>query len=482
MSQQQDSDLKQQTKRGLYWSFFNQFANYGMQFCVGIVMARLLSPSDYGITALPAVFMAVAGILQSAGLSSALIRKPDLCEKDLSTAFYYSIGVGVVLYIIMFFSAPWIAVFYKTPVLIPLIRVTALGFLWGPLSTPQGVIMSRRLDFKTPAKISIVTRVFGAAIGISMAFMGYGLWALVVSGVLSGLLSVIFNWLVVRWLPATGWSKESFKYLWGFGNKMMASAMLDTLYNNIVPVFIGKYYSPADLGVYNRAQGYAAMPSQNVTGVIQGVTFPVLSKMQDDDEQLARNYRKMLKTTAFIVFPMMMMLSALARPLVITMITVKWESCIILLQIICFSMMWYPIHAINLNLLQVKGRSDLFLRLEIIKKVIGVSILAFTLPRGLIVFCCGTIVSSMISLIINTYYTGKLIKVGYLVQMGDLLPIFALGMVMFGAVHLANCFISDMLLQIVCGMLVGGVVYLGGAYIFRFSELDEVKYMLNRKK
>lgn len=479
---QQDSCLKQQTKRGLYWSFFNQFANYGMQFCVGIVMARLLSPSDYGITALPAVFMAVAYLLQNGGLGDALVRKMDLKEIDLSTSFYYSIIVGLTLYVVLFFSAGWIADFYDTPVLVPLIRVTALSFLWGPLCTAQNVILKRRLDFKTPAKISVCTKVFSAIVGISLAYMGYGLWALVVSGLVSGLLDLVLKWLVVRWIPKSGWSKESFRYLWGYGNKIMASGLLDTLYNNITPIFIGKYYSPADLGVYNRAQGYAAMPSQNVTGVIQGVTFPVLSKMQDNDEQLARNYRKMLRTTAFIVFPMMMMLSALARPLVITMITAKWESCIILLQIICFSMMWYPIHAINLNLLQVKGRSDLFLRLEIIKKVIGVSILAFTLPRGLIVFCCGTIVSSMISLIINTYYTGKLIKVGYFVQMGDLLPIFALGIVMFGAVHLVNYFISDMLLQIVCGMLVGGVIYLGGAYIFRFNELDEVKYMLNRKK
>lgn len=477
-----DNNLKQQTKHGLYWSFFSQFANYGMQFCVGIVMARLLSPSDYGITALPAVFMSVAYLLQNGGLGDALVRKTDLKEIDLSTSFYYSIIVGLSLYFILFFSAGWIADFYDTPVLVPLIRITAFGFLWGPFNTAQNVILKRRLDFKTPAKISVCTKIFSAIVGISLAYMGYGLWALVVSGLVSGLLDLMLKWLVVRWIPKSGWSWDSFRYLWGYGNKIMASGLLDTLYNNITPIFIGKYYSPADLGVYNRAHGYASMPSQNVTGVIQGVTFPVLSKMQDNDEQLARNYRKMLCVTAFVIFPIMLMLSALARPLVITMITAKWESCIILLQIICFSMMWYPVHAINLNLLQVKGRSDLFLRLEIIKKVIGVSILVFTLPRGLIVFCCGTIVSSMISLVINTYYTGKLIKVGYFKQMGDLLPIFTLGMVMFIAIHTANYFISSMLLQIICGGLVGFVTYIGGAYLFRFRELEEVKYMLNRKK
>ena len=222
--------------------------------------------------------------------------------------------------------------------------------------------LKRRLDFKTPTKISLTTRVFSACVGIFLAYRGYGLWALVISGVLSSLLTVILNWFAVRWVPHTGWSKNSFKYLWGYGNKIRLPRGLSALYDNITPIFVAKFYSPADLGIYNRAQGYAAMPSQQVNGVIQGVTFPILSKMQDDNEALARNYRRMLCTTAFIVFPLMMMLSALARPLVLTLITAKWEACIILLQIICFSMMWYPIHAINLNLLMVKGRSDLFLR------------------------------------------------------------------------------------------------------------------------
>lgn len=481
MSGETKGNLKQQTKKGLYWSFFNQFANYGMQFCVGIVMARLLSPSDYGITALPAVFMAVAYIIQNGGLSGALIRKTDLSEKDLSTAFYYSISVGIVLYVVMFFSATWIADFYNTPVLVPLIRVTALGFLWGPLGTPQNVILNRKLDFKTPTKISIISRIVSAIVGISMAFIGYGLWALVISGLLSSFLSLLMNWYVVRWIPKTGWSKDSFKYLWDYGNKMMASGLLETLYQNIAPVFIGKFYSPAELGVYNRAQGYAMMPSQNFTGVIQNVTFPVLSKMQNNNEALAHNYRRMLKATAFIIFPIMMMLSALAHPLVITLVTAKWESCVILLQIICFQFMWYPVHAINLNLLQVKGRSDLFLRLEIIKKIVGISILTITLPHGLIVFCCGSVVSSLIALVINTYYTGKLINVGYFKQMRDLLPIVLLGLVMFAMIHLSNYLIPNMLLQIICGGILGAIVYIGGAILLKFSELDDVKYMLKRK-
>lgn len=476
-----EENLKGKTKKGLYWSFFNQFSNYGMNFIVGIVMARLLSPSDYGITALPAVFMAVAGTIQDGGLANALIRKPELTERDLSTAFYYSIFVGIFLYAMLFFAAPWIADFYNTPVLIPLMRITAIGFLYTPLITPQNVILRRKLDFKTQTKISLTTRFFGAIAGIVLAYTGYGLWALVLSNFFSGILALILNWVAVRWLPKAKWSKDAFKYLWGYGNKLMFSQILDTVYTNVAPVFIGKYYSPSQLGVYNRAQNYAAMPSQNLTGVISNVSFPVLSKMQNDDEQLAYNYRRMLKVSAFVIFPIMLMLSALARPLVITMITAKWEACIILLQIICFSMMWYPIHAINLNLLQVKGRSDLFFRLEIIKKVLGLTILVITLPLGLVYFCLGNIVSSMIALIINTYYTGKLIQIGYFKQMKDLLPIFGLSLFMWLCIHGINYFIPNMLLQIFVGGCVGLIIYLGVAFLFKFDELKDVKYLLQRK-
>lgn len=476
-----EDNLKGKTKKGLYWSFFNQFSNYGMNFIVGIVMARLLSPSDFGITALPAVFMAIASTIQDGGLANALIRKKEVTNKDLSTTFYYSICLGVVLYLTLFLSAPLIADFYHTPILVSLIRVTAIGFLYSPLITPQNILLRRRLDFKTLTKISLVTRVFGATVGIVMAYVGYGVWSLVISNLLAGMFTLLIAWLVVRWLPKYGWSKESFKYLWGYGNKIMFSAIIENLYSNIAPVFIGKYYSPAQLGIYNRAQGYASMPSQNIAGAINNVSFPVLSKMQDDTEKLAYNYRRMLRLSAFVIFPIMLMLSALARPLVITMITEKWEHSIIFLQIMCFSMMWYPIHAINLNLLMVKGRSDLFFRLEIIKKITGISILLITLPMGLVPFCYGGIFSSMVALIINTYYTGKLIHIGYIKQMKDLLPIFSLSMFVWIVIHISNYFISNYIVQLIVGGSVGLIVYLGFAFLFKFDELNDVKYLLKRK-
>lgn len=473
--------LKQQTKKGLYWSFFNQFSNYGMQFCVGIVMARLLTPSDYGITALPAVFMAIAAIFQDSGMAGALIRKPDLEEKDLSTVFIYSILIGLIMYAALFILSPYIAEFYETPVLTKLIRITALTFLWGPLSTPQYVILKRKLDFKTPTKISIGTKIFSAIIGITMAYKGYGIWSLVVSGVLSSFLGLILTVIVVKWYPRTGWSKKSFRYLWNYGNKIMASSLIDTVYNNITPLFVAKHYSPSDLGVYNRARNYACLPSINLTAVIQNVTFPVLSKMQNDNQALAHNYRRMIKTTSFIVFPIMLMLAALARPLVLVMITAKWESCIILLQITCFALMWHPIHSMNLNLLQVKGRTDLYFRLEIAKKILGLSILVITLPMGLIIFCIGDIIYSLLCTFVNAYYTERLIGIKFTTQMKDIAPILSASLIMFGSILFFNSFYENMFLQIIIGGILGACIYLGIAFIFNFKELGDVRFLLKKK-
>lgn len=475
-----EPSLKQQTKKGLYWKFAEQFANYGMQFIIGIVMARLLSPSDYGITALPAVFLAVAGIFAGAGFGTAMIRKPELKEEDLATAFYYSTAVGILMYIFLFIASPWIADFYNTPVLKPLIRVTALGFLYGPMGTPQNIILQRRLDFKTPAKISVVCKIVSGVVGIIMAFYGYGVWALTISSMLAGIVGLVIKFYVVRWYPKTGWSKKSFKYLWGYGNKLMASQLIDTLYKNITPIVIGKFYSTADLGVYNRAQGYANLPSQQATVVLQSVTFPVLSKMQNDDKFLSNSYRRILKDAAFIVFPIMMLLAGLSRPLILIMITAKWETCIILLQIICFSSMWFPIQVINLSLLQVKGRSDWFLKLEVVKKCFGVVILGATLPFGLIVFCSCQIISTFIALIINTHYTEKLINCGFWTQMKDLAPIYFLSLITFLITWGLTQILPHLWLQLIIGGIVGTTFYLGMAYILKMEQLKDVKYLLKR--
>ena len=477
---QQDS-LKNKTKKGLAWSMIERFATQGVQFLFGIILARLLSPDDYGIIAMPLVFLAIAQCIIDSGFSTALIRKPELTEDDLSTAFYFNIGIGILCYAVLFFSSPLIADFYHTPILSSLLKVTALAVLFNPLCAVQQAILTRKIDFKTQAIVSLSGAVVSGIVGLYMAYNGFGVWSLVFQQVGGYVMRTILLWILGKWKPKRKWSWESFHYLWGFGSKMLGSGLLDTIYNNIYPIVIGKYFSAQDLGNYTRAQQFSSLPSSNVTGVLQRVTFPVLSSIQNEDERLAKNYRKILKLSAFLVFPMMLMLSAIANPLVRILLTDKWIGCVILLQIVCFQMMWYPIHAINLNLLTVKGRSDLFFRLEIFKKIMGVCIMFITIPHGIIWMVSGGIVSSMLSLIINTYYTGKLINVGYFKQMGDLLPIFGVSFIMWLIVHAIISLSSNLYCQLVLGISLGAIVYLIGAKIFLKVEFNDALSMVPDK-
>lgn len=471
-------NLKVKTQKGLVWSFIERFATQGVQFLFGIILARLLSPEDYGTIAMPLVFLAIAQCIIDSGFSTALIRKPDLTEDDLSTAFYFNIGVGVVCYLLLFFSSPLIAEFYNTPILADLLKVTALATLFNPLCAVQQAILTRKIDFKTQAVVSLSGALVSGFAGLTMAYNGFGVWSLVCQQVGGYAIRTILLWLLGRWTPKRRWSWKSFHYLWGFGSKMLGSGLLDTIYTNIYPIVIGKFFSANDLGNYTRAQQFATLPSSNVTGVLQRVTFPVLSKIQNEDERLARNYRKILKLSAFLIFPMMLMLSAIADPLVRVILTDKWKGCIILLQIVCFSMMWYPIHAINLNLLTVKGRSDLFFRLEIFKKVCGVCVMCVTIPHGIIWMVSGGIVSSMIALVINTYYTGKLINVGYLRQMGDLLPIFGISFFMWLVIHVFLWLTSNIYIQLPLGIFAGLLVYIVCARVLLKSEWEDAMSML----
>lgn len=477
---QQDS-LKNKTKKGLAWSMIERFATQGVQFLFGIILARLLSPDDYGIIAMPLVFLAIAQCIIDSGFSTALIRKPELTEDDLSTAFYFNIGIGILCYAVLFFSSPLIADFYHTPILSSLLKVTALAVLFNPLCAVQQAILTRKIDFKTQAIVSFSGAVVSGIVGLYMAYNGFGVWSLVFQQVGGYVMRTILLWILGKWKPKRKWSWESFHYLWGFGSKMLGSGLLDTIYNNIYPIVIGKYFSAQDLGNYTRAQQFSSLPSSNVTGVLQRVTFPVLSSIQNEDERLAKNYRKILKLSAFLIFPMMLILSAVANPLVRILLTDKWSGCVVLLQIICFQMMWYPIHAINLNLLTVKGRSDLFFRLEIFKKIMGVCIMFITIPHGIIWMVSGGIVSSMLSLIINTYYTGKLINVGYFKQMGDLLPIFGVSFIMWLIVHAIISLSSNLYCQLVLGISLGAIVYLIGAKIFLKVEFNDALSMVPDK-
>jgi len=471
--------LKQKTVSGIFWSSVERFSIQGVQFVLGIIMARLLAPADFGLVGMLTIFLAISQSIIDSGFSNALIRKKTRTEADFSTVFYFNIVIGLFFYFILFFASHYIAAFYNTPILESLTKVVALTIFLNSFTIVQEAKFTINVDFKTLTKASLLSALISGAVGIALAYRGFGVWALAVQSIVSSCVRLITLWLYSGWRPQKVFSITSFKEMFSYGSKMLLSGLINTIYNNMYTIIIGKKFSKADVGYFTRASVYVFFFSSNITSILQRVTFPVLSSIQDEDERLRETYRKFLRLSAFVVFPLMMGLCSLADPLIRVLLTEKWVGAILLLQIMCLSGMWYPIHAINLNLLQVKGRSDLFLRVEIIKKVIGVLILVVTIPFGVAAMCWGGVFSSLISLFINTYYTERLIQFGYLKQMKDLLPILGLslsmGLIVWGVTRL----IHINLLALIIGGIVGTVYYFLVAHITKSQELQEVRVLLN---
>lgn len=473
--------LKKKTVKGVAWTSLDKLTSIGFGFVIGVILARLLSPSDYGLLAMIGVFNAIAFSFLDCGFGNALVRKPDLTEDDNTTAFCFNIVVGLILFGILWLIAPWVSKFYDKPILTPLLRAEASLLIVTSFRIVQGSQLTRALNFKAKMIIRVTSNVLGGVIGIIAAYKGLGVWALVAMHIASGLIGLVMLWSISPWRPRGRWSKASFSYLWGYGSKLLASGLLDTIYSNIYPIIIGKFYSAADLGQYTRAKQYAHMPAGTLTGVLQQVTFPVLSQIQEDNARLGSSYRRMLRFTVFVVFPVMLGMAVLAYPLVVTLVTDKWAECVPYLQVICIASMWYPVHAINLNLLQVKGRSDLFLRLEIIKKAIVTIAIFICVPFGIMGICIGAVCTSIICLAINTYYTGKLIHVGFLRQMMDLVPTLLNALAMGAVVYLVTMPLSSDWLKLAVGIPVGLMFYLAVAWLFRMPELKEALDILHRR-
>ena len=476
------SSLKDKTVKGVFWSAFDKFSTQGIQFVFSILIARLLLPSDYGVIAMLGIFMAVSQTFIDCGFTTALVRKLDRTQSDFSTVFYFNIVVAIIAYSGLWFASPYIASFYNIPLLESVTKVVGLNLIISAVSGVQGAHLTINIDFKKKAKLSVSANFCSGAVGLFMAYNGYGVWALVFQTLCANTLYSMLLWLFVRWLPTLTFSWKSFKEFFSFGSKMLASGLLDTIYNNVYTIVIGKCFSATSLGVYSRADTLAQYPSSNITGVLQTVTFPVLSKIQNEEYRMADVYKRFIRMSAFVVFPLMVGLAAVADPFIRIVLTDKWEGAIYLLQVICFGLMWYPIHAINLNLLMVKGRSDYFLKLEIYKKILGVAILCVTIPLGLVAMCYGRVFSSVVCLGLNTYYTNKLIGYGFWKQMKDLLPILLQSLSMGILVFLVVNQISSLSAQLFFGIVVGALYYIVSSYFLKFKELQVILEIISRKK
>jgi len=476
--------LKQKTFKGVIWSAIERFSTQGAQFLFGILLARLLTPNDYGMIAMLTIFMAISQTFIDSGFGNALIRKTDRNESDKATVFFFNMFMAVACCGIMFLAAPLVAKFYNMPELSNILRVLAINLIIQASGYIQRLNLTIDLNFKVLAKISFFGAVFGGIAGLLCAYNGMGVWSLVVQQMGTTASRVILFWILVRWRPKCFFSKKSFKSMFGFGSKLLISGLINTLYSNIYSLIIGKFFAAATLGNYSRASHFANFPSSNITGIFQRVTYPVLSKIQDDPVKLRKGYLKFLNMATLIIFPMMIGLSALAKPFILLILSEKWVNAILILQIICIAQMWYPVHAINLNILQVLGRSDLFLKLEIIKKVIGITILCVTLPYGIIAMCFGQWVSTSFGLVVNTYYSGKLLDAGLWIQLKMYIPTLLNSLVM-GALCIGVISLlpeKEYLFQLILGIGVGALYYALSNWLFNRETVMELLELVHKKK
>lgn len=415
-----EQSIRSKTLKGVGWSAADAILGQGITFIVGLVLARLLSPSEYGLIGIVMIFVNVLGSIVDSGFSTALIRKQDANDDDYNTMFYTNLCVSLVLYGILVLSSPFIASFFGRDELTALVPVMGLIIIINSLSLVQYTILTKRIDFKTKTKVSLISSVLSGVLGILAAYMGMGVWALVVQKLLQQLLYTILLWIYNHWWPKLKFSRASFRYMWGFGWKILLSGLLNNIWNQLYQVVVGKFYNPATLGQYSRANEYASIFSSNLTLIVQRVSYPALSEIQDNEERMVAAYRKVIKVTMFVTSISIISLGAVSEPLIVTLIGEKWLEAASYLPLICMSMSLYPLHAINLNMLQVQGRSDIFLYLEIIKKIYAIGPICLGIFVSIKAMLWGTIITGIISFFLNTYYTGKKLHYTSFMQLKDI--------------------------------------------------------------
>lgn len=473
-----EQGLKDKTVKGVAWSGIDNVAQYGISFVVGIILARLLSPEDYGLIGLTAIFSTISTALINGGFGTALIRKVDAVEDDYNTVFIVNLGMSLLLYLILFLCAPWIASFFGRDELISLIRVTSLGLIIVALSVVQQVRLMKAIDFKSQTRISVIAVLTSGALGISMAFMGFGVWSLVFQHLTNTFLKTTLLWINNKWIPKLRFSIKSFKELFGFGWKLMVSWLLDSIWKELYQVVVGKFYSPATLGQYTRAKGYSQLLSSNLTTVIQRVTYPVLSTIQNDKVKMVAAYKRIIKTTMFVTAISMLFLGAISEPLIYCLIGPKWHEASTYLPIICLIGSVYPLQAINLNMLEVQGRSDLFLGLEVVKKIIAMGPLCVGAFIGIMPMLYTSIITTIIAYFLNSHYSGKFLGYSSWMQLKDIAPSYTIAFFIAVSVYFLKYLPFTYWFILSIQLVVGCIVFFALCHIFSMEEYGELKNLL----
>ncbi len=473
-------DLKKETAKGVAWSGIDKIANGGIQFLANIVLARMLTPKDFGLLAIIAIFVQISQTFIDSGFGNALIQKKDRSQTDYSTVFFFNLALSFGFYVILFFCAPLIADFFDNEKLTSLTRVVGLNLIIGALVSVHKTRLTVQLRFKIQAVISLISSCVSAIVAIWMAYRGYGVWSLVALTITSISVQMVLIYILIKWRPSLEFSKTAFRSLFSYSSKLLGASLIHLLYRNIYPIIIGKKFSPVELGYFNRADTFAMYPPYMIGSVISRVAFPIFSRIQDDNARLRNAYSKYIVFASLIIFPILIGLLVLAEPLTLLILKEKWLPMVPMLQILCIDWMTDHLCTINLNVLYVKGRSDLAFKLEIIKKSLALGIFFVSLYWGIIGVCWGRVVYSCCAVYLNSFYTKQLIGISLFQQLKDIFAPLLYAVCMGAVVWSFKIFTTSLLIQIVGGIIIGIIAYFSIILILSRQSILEFRLLISK--
>lgn len=473
-----EQNLKDKTVKGGVWSAIDYIARYGISFIVGIVLARLLTPDDYGLIGIITIFITLFNYIVDGGLGAALIRKIDTDDDDYSTLFIANLVISFFLAFLLVLIAPLVAVFFAREQLTLMTQVMSVIIILDSLSIVQKVRLTKKIDFKTQTKVSVSAALISGTIGVSMAYFGFEVWALVGQQISSSLFNTIFLWIYNKWVPRLVFRFERFKEMWQFGWKLLVSSIMGSLWDNLYSVIIAKNYSTVTLGFYSRANQFASLCPSTINSVVQRVSYPVLCNFQTDYVQLKQAYSRVIRVSMLPSFVLALGLAACTESFIEVLIGEQWLPCVPYLQILCFSLMLYPLHALNINVLQVVGRSDLTLILRIVKTALATIPLLIGIFFNIYYMLWGSVAVGFLSYLVNAYFPSKLISYTMKEQLLDILPSFLISLIMASLVYSITFLSISVYIKLIVQILVGGAATIVFCEVTKLYEYLELKKMV----
>lgn len=469
----QQDNFKDKVIKGTLWSFLEAFARQFISFLLGLILARLLFPSDYGLIGMLMFFIAICQVFIDCGFANALICKKDRDDKDFSTAFYFNLIIGVVAYLILFIIAPYVAEFYNEPILKSLLRVVALSVVFNSLSIVQNAILTATLKMRLLTVVSVISQIIAGIVGVILAYAGFGVWALAIQSVGGSFMTMLTLWIVTKWRPRESWSNSSFKYLWGFGSKMLFVGLISNAYSNIHSMLIGKFFNKNQLGLYSKSYNLSRIIPNTLYLALNKVSLPSFSSISDDNIHLKQIFRSYVLMASFIIFPIMGLMIVLAKPLILFLWTEKWNEAIPIFQIMCMGCVWNTLNLLSISILQVKQRPDLLLRLEIINKIVGFILLVITIPMGFYSVIIGRACYNFYEYIVYSICSNKMLLYTLKEQIVDIFPYILLTIVSCVFAYLIQGLVEKDFLKLLLGGSVGIASYISLSCIFRLRAWSD---------